>query len=266
MEYMLTLTPGSGIGSIIIGLVNALTYMKTKHIDKQLLVNLNKASSPGNVLFTCFLDLNNLPFLKLVDIPIKVVLNKDTHKHEVITPGDYTELWYRPETQETVEFNTKCDVFKSIWVMKPDIINYLNIHIAEYTDIDVCINIRRGDKITLEPHAKQGSIQEFIDALEAIPNVESVFHTSDDYVTYQEIKQQRPDLKIQTFCTPVDAGYFLKDLNEVDQPNVIVNHVRKFMKELEIMKRATWFIGTKTTNVGLMVDLMRKGHNNVFIY
>ena len=267
MQYIITLTPGSGIGSIVIGLVNALAYMRTNNINNQLLININKASTPGSALFTSFLDLDNISFLKIVNIPINVILNKETKRHDVITPGNYTDLWYRPISQQNYSFDMKCKIFDSFWLMNPDIDNYLKIHTNEYKSTDVCINIRRGDKVKLEPHLNQGSVQEFIDAVEKIPDVKTVFHTSDDYSTYLEFKNKKPEWNINTFCTLNDAGFFLKDLNELNHTNsTIINHVQKFLTEVEIMKNATWFIGTKTTNVGLMVELLRKNQKTIFIY
>ena len=264
--YIVTLTPGSGIGSVVIGIINALCYMKTNNIIQPLFININKASNPGNILFTCFLDLEQLTFIKIINTPIQVILNKTTNKHQVITPGDYIELWYTQIVEQTYSFKMKCDMFDYLWVLKDDVIKYVLLNTENYNSIDLCINIRRGDKITLEPQEKQGSIKEFISAIDTIDNIQTIFHTSDDYSTFLEFKNERPEWNIVTFCTNKDTGYFLKDINDSQNPEDAVNHVRKFMKELEMMKRSVWFVGTKTTNVGLMVELMRKGKNIIFIY
>jgi len=266
MKYVITLTPGSGIGSVVIGLINALAYMKINDISDILYININKASSPGNVLFTCFLDLEKLDFIKIIDRDIEVILNEKTNRHQVITSDEYVELWYTLETTQDYDFNLKCQIFDSLWLLKPDVVKLLAIETENYSEIDLCINIRRGDKVTLEQSEKQGSIDEYIDAIELVENVSSIFHTSDDYSTFLDIKHKRPDWNLITFCTPKDNGYFLKDLNDNNEPEMIVNHVRKFIKELEIMKKSKYFIGTRTTNVGLMVEIMRKGINIKFIY
>jgi hypothetical protein len=265
MKYITTLTPGSGIGSIVIGVINALAYLKNNNINECLFVNINKVSYPGNVFFTCFLDLEKLSLIKIVNIPISVVWDNNLKNHQVITPGDYVELWYTKEA-ESSEFYTKCEVFDLFWILKPEIIQQILLETKKYEDTDVCINIRRGDKITLEPHALQGSIREYGDAVNNLANIETIFHTSDDYQTFLEFKKEYPDWNLKTFCTPKDIGYFLKDLNESNVPESIVNHVLKFLKELEIMKNSKWFIGTKTTNVGLLVELLRKNQNIIFIY
>ncbi len=265
MKYITTLTPGSGIGSVVIGIVRALAYMKKNNITDILHINLKEASSTGNILFTCFLNLEKLTFLNVINEPVKVILNSDK-KHQVITPGDYCELWYTNIVKlDDSDLNLMYSIFESFWILKSDVCDYLNIHTQMYTP-DLCINIRRGDKITLEPHAKQGTISEYIEKIDFLENINTVFHTSDDYSTFLEFKNVKPKWQLHTFCTPKDTGYFLKDLNECPTPQDNVNHVRKFLKELEIMKKSKWFIGTKTTNVGLMVRLMRKGNKIIFVY
>jgi len=265
MKYITTLTPGSGIGSVVIGIIRALTYMKKNNINDILYINLKEASSTGNILFTCFLNLEKLDFIKVIKEPVKVILNSDK-KHQVITPGDYYELWYTSivNTNET-DLPLMYDIMKSFWLLKDDVCEYLNIHTELYNP-NLCINIRRGDKITLEPHAKQGTIEEYIEKIEDLENIKTIFHTSDDYSTFLEFKTAKPEWNIQTFCTPKDTGYFLKDLNESHTSHDNVNHVRKFIKELEIMKKSKWFIGTRTTNVGLMIELIRRGKNIIFVH
>jgi hypothetical protein len=265
MKYITTLTPGSGIGSVVIGIVRAVAFMKKNNINEILHVNINKASSTGNILFTCFLNLEKLNFIKVINEPIKVILISHK-KHQVITSQEYCELWYTPILKiNENDSNMMYDIIDLFWVLKDDVYEYLNIHTENYNS-DLCINIRRGDKITLEPNEKQGTIEEYIEKIDTLTDISSIFHTSDDYSTFLEFKSVRPEWNIQTFCTPKDTGYFLKDLNESQSAVDNVNHVRKFLKELEIMKKSKWFIGTKTTNVGLMVDLFRKGKNIVFVY
>jgi hypothetical protein len=256
MNYITTLTCGSGIGSAVIGIVNALAYMKVNGINDKLYINITQASAPCKVLFTHFLDLSKIP-ITLVDIPHQVIFNKELNNHQLITPGNYTELWYTPKSQSNFDFQLKCDMFELFWKLKdsfnPD-------------TYDVCINIRRGDKVTLEPHLNQGTVREFIAAVDSLDNVKTIFHTSDDYSTFLEFKKERPSWEILTMCTPQDVGYFLKDLNQNKNQNSIVNHVAKFIKELQVMKSSNWFVGTRTTNVGLVVELMRRQKNVIFIY
>jgi hypothetical protein len=265
MKYVTTLTPGSGIGSIVIGIINALAYLKSNNIDEFLFINMNKVSYPGNVLFTCFLDIEKIESVKMIDIPINVKWSHDLNKYQVTTPGDYLELWYTPVVKSS-DFLVKCQVLNSFWILKETVIRQIALETQHYSNTDLCINIRRGDKITLEPHAKQGSIEEYGNAVNRLKDIKSIFHTSDDYDTFLEFKDKYPDWNIATFCTPKDNGYFLKDLNECHVPENVVNHVFKFLKELEMMKKSKWFIGTTTTNVGLLVELFRVKQNIIFIY
>jgi hypothetical protein len=149
--------------------------------------------------------------------------------------------------------------------LKQHIVKDINNLCSSYLDHDVCLNIRRGDKITLEPHCPQGTAEEYIRELTKI-NARSVFHTSDDYSTLLEFKEKCPDIKFDSFCSNLDNGFFLKDMNENYTPEKLVKHVHKFLSELNMMKQARWFIGTKTTNVGQVVKLARRDKNIVYIH
>lgn len=265
MTPIITVTPGSGIGSAIIGIVHAVEYMHLNNIPFPLRINLTHASLPVKVLLTQFLDMGKIPHLQTCILPADVIYNPDLKNHQVITRGEYDELWYVPKVFKNTNFDIQCDIFENTWIIKEDVLSYMHEETSMYNNIDICINIRRGDKITLEPSMIQGSIMEYIEAIEKIERGDTLFHTSDDYSTFLEFKEQRPLWNISTFCSSNDTGYFLKDLNSESIEHV-TKHVQKFMKELEIMKQAKWFVGTRTTNVGLMVDLMRRGKNNIFIY
>ena len=49
----------------------------------------------------------------------------------------------------------------------------------------------------------------------------------------------------------------LRDINKKDR-QYSVNHVEKFMKQLHIMKNSEYFIGSISSNVGNLVQLLRQ--------
>jgi hypothetical protein len=264
--FIATLTPGSGICSLIIGIVGALVYLQKRQKSEILYINLNKASAPVNVLITCFLDLEKLSNkVNIINKDISVVFNKKINNYQVITEG-YYELWHTSETQNmTSEIDLWYAEYESFFNLKQHIVESIGKLCSSYLHYDVCLNIRRGDKITLEPQCLQGTVEEYIGELLKL-NPKNVFHTSDDYSTLLEFKEKCPEIIFDSFCSEVDKGFFLTDMNDNYTPHELVTHVYKFLSELNMMKQSQWFIGTTTTNVGQVVKLARRNKNIVYIH
>jgi hypothetical protein len=264
--FVVTLTPGSGICSLIIGIIGALVYLQKRQKFEILYINLNKASAPVNVFITCFLDLEKLNSkIEIINKDISVVFNKKINNYQVITEG-YYELWHTSETQTmNSEIDLWYDEYENFFRLKQHIVESIHKSCASYLHYDVCLNIRRGDKITLEPHCLQGTVEEYIGELLKL-NPKNVFHTSDDYSTLVEFRDKCSEINFDSFCSEVDKGFFLKDMNDNYTSHELITHVNKFLSELNMMKQIQWFIGTTTTNVGQVVKLARRNKNIIYIY
>jgi hypothetical protein len=257
--------PGSGIGSAIVGILGALYFLHKNHIQTVLFVNVFHAPKPVKTLIQHFLDISKISIVQFIHI--RYGYNPDYHpSHEykelsfVKEIDDIYHVLQNPDT----DFSLFVQWFHAIFILKPSC--QLELYKLKYYDI--CINIRRGDKITLESHLSCASVAQYIDEIEKIhlPHV-SICHTSDEYNTFLEIQAMRPDWKISTLNTPEEKGYFLNELTvNTDAHNF--DHVYKFIKQLHIMKNSTFFIGTLSTNVGFMVQLLRqqrRDEKNVYI-
>ena len=155
------------------------------------------------------------------------------------------------------DFNLFIELFNQFWILKPFIKEEID-KIVQLVKYDICINIRRGDKLTLESVLPVKSIDSYIDEIKKI-NIKNpkIFHTSDEYDSFLEIQNKTPDWDITTLTSPDEKGYFLRDINMKDE-YYNINHVMKFMIQLHIMKSSDYFIGTLSTNVGYIVQLLRQ--------
>ena len=248
-NYIVTLQKGSGIGSALIGIIGALYYLQINNIKKKLIVNYYFASEPVKCFINNFLDQTNILTVKFVNN--NTFIKNDKYKELFYTEN--TILIYHQLQNNTIDFNIFIEIFENIWKLKPFIQNECN----SLDNYDICINIRRGDKITLESHIHVASIQTYIDKIEKIKlDNPTIFHTSDDYNTFLEIKNIKQNWKIDTFCSSKENGYFINELN-TKPIEYNISHVHKFMKQLHIMKTSKYFIGTLSTSVGFLVQLLR---------
>jgi hypothetical protein len=257
MNYIVTLVPGSGIGSIIVGILAALLYLKENNINNVLLVNCYFASEPVKAFIDCFLDKDRIKCINFVHI------YNNFYKPNYSEGDHYKELFFVKETSNVYhrlvgEFNKYIELFNTVWILKPFVKNEC-AHLDKY---DICINIRRGDKVKLEPHLPIVNIDSYINEIKKI-NIKNpkIFHTSDEYNSFLEIKSKNADWNISTLTSPEENGYFLEEINKKDSA-YNVNHVLKFMKQLHIMKNSEYFIGSLSTNVGFIVQLLRETKNN----
>ena len=218
VAYIATLCPGSGIGSAFVGIIGALYYLKINNIKTQLIINCYFASEPVKWFINVFLDQDNISIVKFVNIYNNVY--KNTYKQ-----GDkFKELFFVSETEHiyhqlqdnTIDFGIFIYLFTQVWRLKP----FIKQECSVLEKYDICINIRRGDKITLERSINVTSVNSYIEEIEKIErtvlNTPKIFHTSDEYNSFLEIKRKKPFWHISTLCVPEEQGYFLADINKKD--------------------------------------------------
>lgn len=249
MKYIITPGHGSGIGSVIVGLLSAFLHLKNNNINSKVYVNVHYASKPVNILFTCFLDLENINSI--------IVINES--KSNLVYYSNYKELFFKVNENvygyvDDFVFNS----FENLWKIKP-----WNKRINT-EEIDICVNIRRGDKITLEPSQKVCHVIDYMNTINNIEPKNLIYHTSDDYSTYIEMKNINPNLNIKTLCQPSDSGFHISSFNSADN-HYVVNHVQKFLNELSIMQDAKVFIGSSSTSVWHLVMVLRKNKNMILL-
>ena len=105
------------------------------------------------------------------------------------------------------------------------------------------LHIRRGDKITEQPHIK---IEEYIEMLKNKSNNLNLFVLTDDYSIIDGIQMQYPEYHIYTLCKTSERGY-----NNSEFMNASIEKKRsgliKLFASVEILRKSEAFIGTAST-------------------
>jgi len=261
MKYIVTLSPGSGIGSALLSILGGLYYLKTLNINYVLNVNQYNASAPVNCFIDFFLDREIIPLLNFVRIN-RVLNNNNDGFQELFCVTEPAGIYNL--IQNPTSFNEIVLLFNNIFILQEK----KQIEYDSLPNYDICINIRRGDKITLESHLPIANIKSYIEKIEQINLISpTIFHTSDEYGTFLEIMLEKPDWDLKTLTNPEEKGYFLSELDKQSKRELCL-HVHKFMKQLNIMKKSKYFIGTNSTSVGFLVKLLRgviENESNVYL-
>lgn len=239
IHYVVTLGGGSGIGSAITGIVDALVYMCSNKINKKLIINTFNASRTVKMFITHFLDIQSIPNVIFIQKKTPILNSK--------------ELFFTFPTNCDNEINYIC--FDNFWKIKPH-------HVYSHPS-DLCVNIRRGDKLTMEPHMKVTSVASYVIEMEKL-NPTTIIHTSDDYATYLELKSLKPEWNMVTICKKQDAGFYLNDFNSHSN-DYVINHIDTFLHQLGAMKDAKYFIGSSSTNVGFLAKFLRRNQNMLLL-
>ena len=113
--------------------------------------------------------------------------------------------------------------------------------------------VRRGDKIINEARKWEG--KEYVDKLLSITTkpIEQCFIASDDYSAVLEIKRSLEEnnvgCKVYTLVEPKQKGSFQGDRSDEE--------VLQLITEISILSEVTYFIGTSSSNIGMLVSLLR---------
>jgi len=252
--------PGSGIGSFVVGWVSAAAYIHTtsKTPEKKLNINLFHASKPVAIFVQHFVVWRE-------DSPF-CVINVDPQTYG----AGAVELFYTDVVMRNNLLYHKCDADNFYYDYFDRVVWQLREPHRYKTwpeSIDVCINVRRGDKVTCEPHLSVVSVAKYVQEIENTHTIHTgslIYHTADDYDTFEELRTLRPEWNVATICKETDRGFVLLDMNAATDEYVI-EHVATFLKALAVMKHATYFIGTGSTNVGFMAKLLRHGRDMVLL-
>lgn len=263
-EYILTIKRGSGIGSALMMITSALYYLDINNINQILFINLDYSAKCVKLLFDNFIEIENIT-------PLKFINSQKIEDNKKNTNVEYKELFGIKDTlciyqniKKNINVNKYINKFISIWKLKQNIIDECSL----LNNYDIALHIRRGDKVTLEPHLPVTDINTYIDKIVEIGIVNpKIFHSSDEYNTLLELKDKKPELNISSFCSENDDGFDIREIDNKSDSYVIEN-INKLIKELHIMKTSTYFLGVKASNIGYIVFFLREAEsktNTIFL-
>ncbi|MEG1585352.1 MAG: hypothetical protein RR346_00595, partial [Bacteroidales bacterium] len=123
----------------------------------------------------------------------------------------------------------------------------------------VGVHIRGGDKFT---EARLMEINLYVEKIESLSDIKSVFVLTDDYRIMESLKEMRPEWNLYTLCRPEEQGYFHDQFERVDLDQRKEDHLKLF-SSIEAIANASLFVGTYTSNPGMYLG-MRLGNERCF--
>ena len=121
------------------------------------------------------------------------------------------------------------------------------------------LHIRGGDKFI---EAKLMEINSYIDKIESLSDIKSIFLLTDDYRVVDSLRALRPAWDIYTFCRAEERGYFHDQFEKVNSEQRKEDHLKLF-SSIEVLANAAFFVGTYTSNPGMYLG-MRMGKDRCF--
>jgi hypothetical protein len=116
------------------------------------------------------------------------------------------------------------------------------------------IHIRRGDKWQEAPPLTADTYARAVESID--PTIKRCFVASDSYAAVQELAAARPHWTIASFVAPDDAGHHQGAFNRYP-PDARRDRVLDLLAEIEALSKAAFFVGTYSSNIGVLLALLR---------
>lgn len=126
----------------------------------------------------------------------------------------------------------------------------------------VALHIRRGDKNTEFPYVKVERYAQYVRERIAVPG--TLLVATDDFRILREVEARLAGWTVRSAAEPESGGYRHGDFvrlpaAEKRRRNVLL------LAEVEAMRGASHFFGSRTTNVAWLVNLLRKGEGVTWV-
>jgi hypothetical protein len=126
----------------------------------------------------------------------------------------------------------------------------------------LAINVRRGDKVIEHAYVGNDCYAERINSLAL--GIRSIFIATDDGRVIPEISQVMPDYEFISLAERNSKGYVHSDFKSLPSAERR-RRILRLLAELELMRDANLFIGSKTTNVSWMANAHRGGEGVIWV-
>jgi len=125
----------------------------------------------------------------------------------------------------------------------------------------IAITVRRGDKVleVRAGHAVAAPISWYVQIIEHLSgeDVPQVFVATDDASSVQELRDYRPRWEILSVSPANETGFVLNELRTLSASNIKEQQLKHFL-ELHALANARYFVGTQTTTVTKMGQILRR--------
>ena len=247
MFDVVTIGSGSGIGSVILFIIKALIYKKLLNRNSILYVDTRQSVKVVSIFLHKFIHFVKPGEVEFIghDLSPKFELfdtNKIVNDLEHIDPQ--------------IKLNLGQYFFKKHFRYQEWIQDILNNDPVLKDNYDFSIMIRRGCKLTLEPHLTMSPLDSYLKYIDK-KQYKNIFLASDDISILNDIKIIRPELNIRSVLKETDKGFFMWEVQtwNDEQTN---DHIIKFCKELHILSTTPETMSDPHSNVYAITLYMRE--------
>jgi hypothetical protein len=165
-----------------------------------------------------------------------------------------------PEFGIDAEYLEACALLVGlVWVYRPEVEQEVTRTRAGW-DLPahyISVHVRRGDKISESPYV---ALDQYVTAIErARPEVCAVVVASDDASATDELARLLPTrFQVVSCSAPSGRGFSRSGFNQLPPPERY-RQVKRFLAELEVLRRGDLFVGAASSNVTYLIEMMRAG-------
>jgi len=222
---------GSGIGSALIGVLDAYIYCKL--ILHDCCINIDEKHS--------LIKVNGSFWMNFMETPLSI-------------SDQGAELAHTKETNDGL-YNLSIKLGVSLLKLRRDFNQIIKFKNKDKIPMDkpyVTLSFRKGDKF-LENH-KTPDTSKYVNAI--INHSQSpLFLMSDDYSLIRDFMKHVNTTKIKTLNNDDDRGFFLNDWKFWSQ-RAKYNSILRFIKQVNTAIESKIYVGTKITNVYTLIEVL----------
>lgn len=205
------------------------------------------------------------PLIKpLARLWLTTLTSPRSHYFNFVTPGPIDKLGppiFHPNEDFLI---ARRHLVRMLWIYNKETVEEVNLikQEIEAGDSYAAICIRRGDKYTEHPYV---GIRNYIDFLDSLGgNWQKLFIGTDDITVVQEIAAAMPGTECVSLTELSSKGYVNTDFRALSASERRRRTIR-FFAQLEMMRDASIFLGSKTTNVSWLVNAHRGGERVLWV-
>ena len=173
-------------------------------------------------------------------------------------PGALPARLVVPELGIDAEYRDACALLvRLMWVYRADVGQEILQTVSDWDipDSYLSVHVRRGDKILESPYV---ALDRYVAAIDrARPEGCAVVIASDDASAADELARLFPPrFQVVSCSAPSGSGYSQKEFNDLPAP-ARFQQVKRFLAELDVLRRGELFVGSAGSNVTYLIAMMR---------
>jgi hypothetical protein len=165
-----------------------------------------------------------------------------------------------PELGIDAEYADACALLvRLVWIYRPDVQQEVMRTVSDWgvPDCYVSVHVRRGDKHVESAYV---ALDRYVAAIDrARRDGCAVVVASDDGSAADELARLLPPrFQVAVCSAPGSGGFRQSGFNRLPAPERY-RQVKRFLAELEVLRRGALFVGAASSNVTYLIEMMRAG-------